>query len=108
MVYFFAHWQSGDPVKFVCYLIAGLLAWSLKVGLPGVEATLSVNFLFTLIGMLELTLPETPVQSNSQAGERIGRLGAERNGRDPPGQRRAKATLATIPIVTTSASWTLC
>ena len=55
----FSHWQSSDLVKFVCYLTAALLASSLKVGLPGVEATLSVNFLFTLLGILELSLPET-------------------------------------------------
>ena len=55
----FSHWQSSDPVKFACYLTAALLASSLKVGLPGVEATLSVNFLFTLLGILELSLPET-------------------------------------------------
>ncbi len=55
----FWHWQSSDPVKFVCYLTAALLASSLKVGLPGVEATLSVNFLFTLLGILELGFPET-------------------------------------------------
>jgi len=55
----FLHWQSSDPVKFACYLAAALLASSLKVGLPGVEATLSVNFLFTLLGILELSLPET-------------------------------------------------
>ena len=55
----FAHWQSSDPVKFVCYLIAALLASSLKVSLPGIEGTLSVNFLFTLLGILELSLPET-------------------------------------------------
>ena len=54
----FAHWQSSDPVKFVCYLIAALLASSLKVVLPGIEGTLSVNFLFTLLGILELSLPE--------------------------------------------------
>src|SRR5215469_636617 len=59
VVYACAHWQSSDPIKFVCYLVAGLLASSLKVGLPGIEATLSVNFLFTLIGILELSLPET-------------------------------------------------
>ena len=53
------HWQSGDPVKFACYLIAALLAASLKVSLPGIEGTLSVNFLFTLLGILELSLPET-------------------------------------------------
>src|SRR5579864_3768879 len=55
----FLHWQSSDPVKFACYLAAALLASSLKVGLPGVEATLSVNFLFTLLGIMELSLPET-------------------------------------------------
>ncbi len=58
-VFAFAHWHTSDPVKFVCYLIAALLASSLKVGLPGIEGTLSVNFLFTLLGTLELSLPET-------------------------------------------------
>ena len=57
----FAHWQSNDPVKFSCYVIAALLASSLKVTLPGIEGTLSVNFLFTLLGILELSLPETLV-----------------------------------------------
>src|SRR5579864_8868350 len=59
MVWTFSHWQSNDSVKFICYLTAALLSSSLKVGLPGVEATLSVNFLFTLLGILELSLPET-------------------------------------------------
>jgi putative nucleotidyltransferase with HDIG domain len=57
----FFHWQSNDPIKFICYLIAAALASSLKVGLPGIEGTLSVNFLFTLLGILELSLPETLV-----------------------------------------------
>jgi putative nucleotidyltransferase with HDIG domain len=55
----FSHWQSSDPVKFVCYLGAALLASSLKVSLPSIEGTLSVNFLFTLLGILEMSLPET-------------------------------------------------
>ena len=54
-----AHWHTSDPIKFASYLIAALLASSLKVGLPGIEGTLSVNFLFTLLGILELSLPET-------------------------------------------------
>jgi putative nucleotidyltransferase with HDIG domain len=57
----FSHWQSTDPLKFTCYLIAALLASSLKVSLPGIEGTLSVNFLFTLLGILELSLPQTLV-----------------------------------------------
>lgn len=55
----FLHWRSTDPAKFLCYLVAALLASSLKVSLPGIEGTLSVNFLFTLLGVLELSLPET-------------------------------------------------
>jgi putative nucleotidyltransferase with HDIG domain len=55
----FKHWQVSDPVKFACYLIAALVASALKVGMPGIEGTLSVNFLFTLLGILELNLPET-------------------------------------------------
>lgn len=55
----FFHWQSTDPLKFVCFLAAAILASSLKVGLPGIEGTMSANFLFTLIGILEMTLPET-------------------------------------------------
>src|SRR5580658_7419096 len=53
------HWQSTDPVKFAIYLVAALLASSLKVSLPGIEGTMSMNFLFTLLGILELSLPET-------------------------------------------------
>jgi putative nucleotidyltransferase with HDIG domain len=52
-------WQSTDPIKFVCYMAAALLASSLKVSLPGIEGTMSMNFLFTLLGVLELGLPET-------------------------------------------------
>jgi len=55
----FLHWRSNDPVKFVCYMLAVLLASSLKVTLPDQDATLSVNFLFTLLGIQELGLPET-------------------------------------------------
>src|ERR1017187_9515429 len=54
-----SHWQSSDPLKFTCYLIAALLASSLKMSLPGIEGTLSVNCLFTLLGILELSWPET-------------------------------------------------
>ena len=52
-------WHSTEPVKFVCYLAAAMLASALKVSLPGIEGTLSVNFLFTLVGILEMSLPET-------------------------------------------------
>jgi len=53
------HWQSADPARFACYLVVAVLASGLKVQLPGIEGTMSVNFLFILLGVMELSLPET-------------------------------------------------
>lgn len=53
------HWQSSDPVKFFCYLAAAIAAAMFKVTLPGIEGTLSVFFMLTLVGILEMSLPET-------------------------------------------------
>jgi len=55
------HWQSVDPARFVCYLLIAVLASSLKIQLPGIDGTMSVNFLFILLSVLELNLPETLV-----------------------------------------------
>src|SRR5438045_8404280 len=53
------HWQSADLARFACYLAVAVLASSLKVQLPGIDGTMSVNFLFILLGAMELSLPET-------------------------------------------------
>jgi len=55
----FAHSQAIEPVRFCCYLTIALLASRLKVRLPGIDGTMSVNFLFVLLGVLELSLAET-------------------------------------------------
>src|SRR5258708_17312692 len=53
------HGASRDPLKFLCYLIIALVASRLKVNLPGITGTMSVNFLFLLLGVLELSFSET-------------------------------------------------
>ena len=53
------HGKSHNPVKFLCYLVIALVASRLKVNLPGITGTMSVNFLFLLLGVLELSLSET-------------------------------------------------
>jgi diguanylate cyclase (GGDEF)-like protein/putative nucleotidyltransferase with HDIG domain len=53
------HWQSQNLMRFFCYLAVAILASGLKVQLPGIDGTMSVNFLFILLGVLELSLPET-------------------------------------------------
>src|ERR1019366_7986304 len=55
------HWQSVDLTRFVCYLLVAVLASSLQIQLPGIDGTMSVNFLFIFLSVLELTLPETMV-----------------------------------------------
>ena len=55
------HWQSADLTRFLCYLAVAILASGLKVQLPGIDGTMSVNFLFILLGVMELSLPETLV-----------------------------------------------
>jgi len=55
------HWSSPHPLRFLCYLVVALLASRLKVHLPGITGTMSVNFLFILLGIVELNLPETLV-----------------------------------------------
>ena len=54
-----SQWQLGDPVRFTCYALLALLASGLKVNLPGVTGTMSVIFVFLLIGTLELSFTET-------------------------------------------------
>jgi diguanylate cyclase (GGDEF)-like protein/putative nucleotidyltransferase with HDIG domain len=61
----FESWQSENHVRFACYLAVAMLASGLKVSLPGVTGTLSVAFLFNLIGIQELTLQETLVMGCS-------------------------------------------
>ncbi len=53
------HGKSQNPVKFFCYLVIAIAASRLKVNLPSITGTMSVNFLFVLAGVLELSLQET-------------------------------------------------
>src|SRR5258708_34718902 len=55
------HWQSANLLRFSCYVLIAVLASGLKVRLPGIDGTMSVNFLFVLLGILELSGPETLV-----------------------------------------------
>jgi hypothetical protein len=43
------HGRSQNPLKFFCYLVVALAASRLKVNLPGITGTMSVNFLFLLL-----------------------------------------------------------
>jgi diguanylate cyclase (GGDEF)-like protein/putative nucleotidyltransferase with HDIG domain len=61
LAYALLHWQSQDLIRFLCYLAVAILASGLKVQLPGIDGTMSVNFLFILLGVMEMSLAETLV-----------------------------------------------
>src|SRR5580704_6708918 len=54
-----ANWDMQHATRFACYLLICVVASALKVNLPGILGTMSVNFLFILIGVLDLGAGQT-------------------------------------------------
>lgn len=52
-------WRCENVSRFILYMAVSLLSSGFKVPLPGVQATISVNYLVILAGFIQLTLPET-------------------------------------------------
>lgn len=53
----------GSKQRFIAYLICALVSSGLKVHLPGITGTMSVNFLFVLLSIADLSLGESLVIS---------------------------------------------
>src|ERR1700757_4150839 len=56
-----SQWHWVDLGRFACYLLIALLASGLKVSLPGINGSMSVNFFFIILGVMELSIPETVI-----------------------------------------------
>jgi hypothetical protein len=52
-------WGSANPLHFLIYLLLAVWAGSLKVRLPGMSGTYSLNFIFVLIGIVDMSFSET-------------------------------------------------
>ncbi|MCZ2151920.1 MAG: hypothetical protein LC126_29605 [Bryobacterales bacterium] len=52
-------WESQDAVRYTVYVGLALIASTWKVRLPGMQGTMSANFLLILIGVAELSMDET-------------------------------------------------
>ena len=53
--------SSNNIAEFLCYLLIAFLASRFTVNLPEIADTMSVNFLFVLIGIIELSFSEKPM-----------------------------------------------
>jgi len=54
-------WQSSNLIRFALYLGIAVIGSGLKVTLPGIKGSMSFYFLFVLISVVQLSLPETLV-----------------------------------------------
>ena len=54
-----ARLSSRNIAEFICYLLVVLLASRLKIALPEVTDTMAINFMFVLVGVLDLSFAET-------------------------------------------------
>lgn len=59
VVYGLWSWRVEELPKFLAYLGAAMVASRLKVQLPAITGTISVNFVFILLGVVELNFSET-------------------------------------------------
>ena len=55
----FAHWQCHDPLRLFSFIAAAVFGAVLKVRLPGLSGAISVSSLFVLVGIVNLSFPET-------------------------------------------------
>jgi hypothetical protein len=54
-----------DLVAYVCYFVLALLTSSLKVHLPGIRGTISLNFLFVLVSIAVFSFTETVILASA-------------------------------------------
>lgn len=59
--------ETSEPTRFLTYFVMSALAAGLRVSLPTFSGTLSINFLFVLIGLVHLTRSELTVLGGASA-----------------------------------------
>lgn len=59
LAYAMLPWHKSDGLFFTSYFVLTAVASALKITLPGLEGTVSVNLVFFLVGICSMTLSET-------------------------------------------------
>ncbi len=55
------NWESADLLKYIGYLLMAVFSSRMRIGVPGMPGTLSLNFVFVLFGLVDLSASETIV-----------------------------------------------
>ena len=56
-----AEWESADLVKYTGFLLMAVCCSGMRISVPGMPGTLSLNFIFVLFGLVDLSASETVV-----------------------------------------------
>jgi hypothetical protein len=76
LAYGLVHLRPAAPLQLALFLVVAAAASRLKVGLPGVNGTMSVNLPFFLIAVVQLSIPEALlVAFCGSLAQSIGRSG---------------------------------
>src|SRR5579871_1624120 len=54
-------WESADLVKYCGFLLMAVCCSGMRISVPGMPGTLSLNFIFVLFGLVDLSASETVV-----------------------------------------------
>lgn len=54
-----ANWESADLLKYVGFLLMAVFSSGMRISVPGMPGTLSLNFIFVLFGLVDLGPAET-------------------------------------------------
>ncbi|HTB21000.1 MAG TPA: HD domain-containing phosphohydrolase [Bryobacteraceae bacterium] len=55
----FRGWSPEPQPRFIVYLLVALATSGMKVAFPGVRGTISLNFILIMLGLVELSAPQT-------------------------------------------------
>jgi diguanylate cyclase (GGDEF)-like protein/putative nucleotidyltransferase with HDIG domain len=55
----FMNWESADLLKYAGFLIMAIFSSGMRISVPGMPGTLSLNFIFVLFGLVDLGSSET-------------------------------------------------
>src|ERR1700678_2774705 len=56
-----ATWESADLLKYAGFLLMAVFSSGMRISVPGMPGTLSLNFIFVLFGLVDLSPSETIV-----------------------------------------------
>ncbi len=58
---FVSNWESADLLKYCGFLLMAIFSSGMRIRAPGMQGTLSLNFIFVLFGLVDLGASETVV-----------------------------------------------